>query len=101
MRWLRFGALTAWVLAMAMPAWALSDGDTGGVWIQATFNQKIQVTNILSRDLGVDPAKLQECLDKTFADPNNTGKTIREAAQQCKEQSGGGHLQAATQLRAD
>lgn len=81
-----FVALTAWLLAMTGPAWALSDGDTGGVWIQATFNQKIQVTNILSRDLGVDPAKLQECLDKMFADPNNTGKTIREAAQQCKEQ---------------
>jgi len=86
MRWVRFGALTAWLLAMVVPAWALSDGDTGGVWIQAPFNQKIQVTNILSRDLGLDPAKLQQCLDKVFADPTNTGKTIREAAQQCKEQ---------------
>lgn len=80
------GALTAWLLAMAGLAWALSDGDTGGVWIQASFQQKIQVTNILSRGLGLDPAKLQQCLDKTFADPNNTGKTIRQAAQQCQEQ---------------
>ena len=87
MRPMLWGVLTAWLLAMAGLAWALSDGDTGGVWVQATLNQKIQVTNILSRDLGVDPAKLQQCIDKTFADPNNTGKTIREAAQQCKEQA--------------
>lgn len=80
------GTLSMWLLAMAGPAWALSDGDTGGVWIQSALNQRIQVTNILSRDLGVDPAKLQQCIDKTFADPNNTGRTIREAAQLCKEQ---------------
>ena len=86
MRPVLFGALTAWLLATAVPAWALSDADTGGVWIQAPFNQRIQVTNILARDLGLDPAKLQQCLDKVFADPTNTGKTIREAAQQCKEQ---------------
>ena len=86
MRWVRCGALTVWLLAMAGPAWALSEGDTGGVWIQASFQQKIQLTNVLSRSLALDPAKLQQCLDKTFADPNNTGKTIREAAQQCKEQ---------------
>jgi hypothetical protein len=78
--------LAVWLLATVGLAWALSDGDTGGVWIQSTFNQKIQVTNILSRDLGVEPATLQQCIDKVFADPNNTGKTIREAAQQCKEQ---------------
>jgi hypothetical protein len=72
-------------LLAAGPAWALSDGDGGGVWIQAPFQQKIQVTNILSRELGVDPAKLQQCLEKTFGDPANTGKTIREAARQCKE----------------
>jgi hypothetical protein len=86
MRQVLFGALTASLLAMAGPAWALSDGDTGGVWIQAPFQQKIQVTNILSRELGVDPGKLQQCIDKTFADSANVGKTIREAAQQCKEQ---------------
>ena len=86
MRRVMCSVLTVWLLAMAGPAWALSDGDTGGVWIQASFNQRIQVTNILSRDLGVDAAKLQQCIDKTFADPNNTGRTIREAAQLCKEQ---------------
>ena len=86
MRRFRFGVLTAWVLAMAVPVWALSDGDTGGIWIQAPVNQRVQVTNILSRDLGIDPAKLQQCLDKVFADPANTGTTIRQAAQQCTEQ---------------
>ncbi len=86
MRRVLCGALAVGLLAVAGLAWALSDGDTGGVWIQSTFNQKIQVTNILSRDLGVDPEKLQQCIDKVFADPTNTGKTIRSAAQQCQEQ---------------
>ncbi len=86
MRGFHLGVTTACALAVAVPAWALSDGDIGSVWIQAPFNQKIQVTNILSRGLGLDPAKLQQCLDKVFANPDNAGKTIREAAQQCKEQ---------------
>jgi hypothetical protein len=81
-----FVALLAWLFAMAQPAWALNDADTGGEWIQAPFNQRIQVANILSRDLGLDPAKLHQCLDKTFADPANTGKAIRTAAQECKAQ---------------
>jgi len=81
------GALIAGLVAMAGPAWALSDADGGGEWVQAPFQQKIQVTNILSRELGMDPARLQECLGKTFADPANAGKTIRDAAQQCKEQA--------------
>jgi hypothetical protein len=81
-----FVVLTGTLIAAAGPAWALSGADIGSVWIQAPFNQRIQVTNILSRDLGVDPARLQQCLDQTFADPTNAGKTIREAAQQCKEQ---------------
>jgi len=78
-------ALIVGLVLTAAPAWALSDGDEGGVWIQAPFQQKIQVTNILSRELRVDPAKLQQCLEKTFGDPANAGKTIREAARQCKE----------------
>jgi hypothetical protein len=78
-------ALIVGLVLAAASAWALSEGDGGGVWIQAPFQQKIQVTNILSRELGVDPAKLQQCLEKTFGDPANTGKTIREAARQCKE----------------
>ena len=78
-------ALIVGLVLTAAPAWALSDGDGGSVWIQAPLQQKIQVTNILSRELGVDPAKLQQCLEKTFGDPANAGKTIREAARQCKE----------------
>jgi len=77
-------ALIAGLVLIAASAWALSEGDGGGVWIQAPLQQKIQVTNILSRELGVDPAKLQQCLEKTFGDPANAGKTIREAARQCK-----------------
>jgi hypothetical protein len=80
------GVLAVAFIAMAGPAWALSGAETGGVWIQAPFNQRIQVTNVLSRELDVDPVKLQQCLDKTFADPANASKTIRAAAQECKEQ---------------
>jgi len=47
----------------------------------------MQVTNILSRELDIDPVKLQQCLDKTFGDPANAGKAIRAAAQECKEQT--------------
>jgi hypothetical protein len=43
------------------------------------------VTTILSQALGVDPGKPQQCIDKTFANPANAGKTIREAARQCTE----------------
>ena len=85
-RWLLRGLIVCLTLAVG-PAWALSDGDLGSVWIQAPMQQRVQVANILSRDLGVDPGKLQQCLDKTFADPANEGKTIREAAQDCKTQS--------------
>lgn len=77
--------LVAGLTMAAGPAWALSDADTGAVWVQAPFRQKIQVANILSRGLGIDPGKLQQCLDKTFADPANAGRTIRAAAQECKE----------------
>jgi hypothetical protein len=78
--------LAATLIAVAGPAWALSGAESGSVWIQAPFNQRIQVTNVLSRELGVDPSKLQQCLDKTFADSANAGKTIRAAAQECKAQ---------------
>jgi len=81
------GVLAAAFLAVAGPVWALSDADSGGEWIRAPTRQQIQVVNILSRTLGVDPAKLQQCLDKTFADPVNAGKAIRVAAQECKAQN--------------
>ena len=81
-----FGGLIIWLILAAGPAWALSDGDVGSLWIQAPMHQKIQLVNILSRELKLDPEKLQECLDKTFADPANEGKTILDAAQECKAQ---------------
>jgi hypothetical protein len=86
MQRLRVGALAALVSGIARSAWALSDADPGAVWIQAPFQQKVQVTNILSRGLGVEPGTLQQCLDKVFADPANASKAIRDAAQECKSQ---------------
>jgi hypothetical protein len=79
-----FCGLIAWLILAAGPAWALSDGDVGSLWIQAPMHQKIQLVNILSRELKLDPGKLQQCLDKIFADPANEGKTILDAAQECK-----------------
>ena len=81
-----FGALIVWSILTAGLAWALSDADTGGQWVQAPSPQKIQVANILSRDLGGDPGKYVQCLNKVFADPMNANMSIREAAQQCKNQ---------------
>ena len=79
-----FGGLIACLIFAAGPAWALSDEDVGSLWIQAPMHQKIQLVNILSRELELAPEKLQKCLDKTFADPANEGKTILDAAQGCK-----------------
>jgi hypothetical protein len=81
-----FRGLIVWLILATGPAWALSDGDLGSLWIQAPTNQKIQVVNILSRELKLDPGKLQQCLDKIFADPVNEGKTILDAARECKAQ---------------
>ena len=81
-----FGGLIIWLALAAGPAWALSDGDVGSMWIQAPTHQKIQVVNILSREVGLDPEKLQQCLEKAFAKPANEGKTILDAAQECKAQ---------------
>jgi len=80
------GALVVGLALAAGPAWALSDADAGVQWVQAASPQKIAVANILSRELGGDPWKYVQCLDKAFADPNNAAMTIREAAKQCKSQ---------------
>ena len=79
-------ALVVGLVLTAGPAWALSEADIGGVWIQSPFNQRIQVANILSLEFKMDPGKLLECLEKIFADPANGNMTIRDAAQQCKAQ---------------
>ena len=65
---------------------ALSDADTGIQWIQAPTSQKIQVANILSRTLGGDPGTYVSCLNKIFADPEKAKTSIRDAAEQCKDQ---------------
>ena len=80
------GALIVSLVLAAALAWALSDADNGGQWIQAPSRQKIEVANILSRELGGDPSKYLQCLDKVFADPKNANLSIRQAAQQCKAQ---------------
>ena len=81
-----FGAVTVGLVLLAGLAWALSDADSGALWVQARSPQKIQVANILSRELGGDPWKYVQCLDKIFTDPANTKLTIRDAAEQCKTQ---------------
>ena len=80
------GGLIVSLILAAGPAWALVDADTGALWVQSSSPQKIQVANILSRELGGDPMKYVQCLDKTFSDPKNATMSIREAAQQCKAQ---------------
>ena len=49
------GALVLGTVLAASLAWALVDADTGALWVQGSSQQKIQVANILSRELGVDP----------------------------------------------
>jgi hypothetical protein len=77
-------AMCAVLTLMAGSAWALSDADTGALWAQASTNQKIQIANILSRDLKMDPRELESCLDRILQEPANAAMVIREAAQLCK-----------------
>jgi hypothetical protein len=80
-----FGAVIGGlILTTTGVAWALSEADTGTLWVQAPSNQKIQVANVLSRDLGGDPWKYVQCLDTIFGDAANAKLTIRDAAEQCK-----------------
>ena len=65
-------------------AWALVGADVGGVWVQSTWNAKIQLTNIISLELGGSPAMYLDCLEKTFQDPANSKKVIMDAAKECK-----------------
>jgi hypothetical protein len=65
-------------------AWAIVGADTGGVWVQATWNAKLQLTNIISRELGGSPDMYLNCLEKMFQDPANLNRTIIEVAKECK-----------------
>jgi len=81
------GVILGTVLVLAAAeAWALSTADSGALWIPAPAQQKTQVVNILSRQLSVEPAKLQDCLTQFFSKTENAGTSIQEAAKQCKEQ---------------
>ena len=85
MRRCAFGAVIgALILTTTGVAWALSEADTGNLWAQAPSNQKIQVANMLSQELGGDPWKYVQCLDAIFGDAANAKLTIRDAAEQCK-----------------
>jgi hypothetical protein len=65
------GAPMVGLALLAGEAWAIVNADTGGVWDQASWKDKIGLTNIIS-------------LEKTFEDPANRNKTIIEAAKECK-----------------
>lgn len=65
-------------------AWAIVGADIGGVWVQATWKDKFELTNIISRELGGSPDMYLNCLEKLFQDPANLNKTILEAAKECK-----------------
>ncbi len=85
MRKSMIGGLALGLILAAGTAWALTEADTGTEWVQAPTPQKIQVANILSRELGGDPWAIRSCLDQIFTpgSPNLT-MSIRDAAQQCR-----------------
>jgi len=84
MGWRVLGALVVGVALLAGEAWAIVGADTGGLWVQATTKDKIELTNIISFELGGDPQMYQNCLDKMFQDSANLNKTIIEVAKECK-----------------
>ncbi len=84
MRWRVLGGLIVGLALLAGEAWAIVGADTGGVWVQASTKDKIQLTNIISRELGGNPEMYQNCLDKMFQDPANLNKTIIEVAKECR-----------------
>ncbi len=84
MRWRVLGGLIVGLALLAGEAWAIVGADTGGVWVQATEKDKIELTNIISFELGGSPQMYQNCLDKMFQDPANLKKTIIEVAKECK-----------------
>ena len=81
------GALIAVLTLWVGVAWAIVGADVGGVWVQATWNDKIQLTNIISFELGGSPEMYLNCLEKMFQDPVNSNKVIIEAAKECKAKS--------------
>jgi hypothetical protein len=68
------GALMFGLALLAGEAWAIVGADTGGIWVQALWKDKVELTNIIS-------------LEKRFQDPANRNKTIIEAAQECQTEN--------------
>jgi hypothetical protein len=65
-------------------AWAIVGADVGGVWVQSSWKDKTELTNIISFELGGSPEFYLNCLEKAFQDPANSNKTVIEAAKECK-----------------
>jgi hypothetical protein len=84
MRKLALGALITGLALLAGQAWAMAGADIGGVWVQASWNAKLALTSIISRELGGEPNMYLNCLERMFQDPANLNKTIIEAAKECK-----------------
>ena len=63
---------------------ALAGADTGGMWVQAPWKNKIELTNVISRELGGKPSMYLDCLEKTFRNSARSDETILQAAKACK-----------------
>lgn len=79
-------------LAMLAVSWvrgaeALTAADKGFNWVAAPFAQRIQLTNVLSRDVGAEPREIQACLEKVFntQDQQILSQTIKDALKLCPE----------------
>lgn len=87
-RWL-FAVLALGLVGMAGDTWAIVGADTGGVWVQSTWKEKTELTNIISFELGGNPQMYLDCLEKTFRNPANANEKIIDAAKACRAKSRG------------
>lgn len=88
---MRRGVLGALFVGLSLwggQAWAIVGADVGGVWVQATWRDKLELTSVISRQLGGSPNMYLNCLEKTFQDPANANQTIIETAKACKAKDG-------------
>lgn len=84
MRGLVLGVLIVGLALVGGQAWAIVGADVGGVWVQATWKDKLELTNIISFELGGSPDMYLNCLEKMFQDPANLSKTIIQASKECR-----------------
>jgi hypothetical protein len=66
---------------------ALTPGDKGFNWVAAPHARRIQVTNVLSYEVGAEPRDIQACLEKVFntQDPQVLSQTIKDALKLCPD----------------